>query len=488
MGDMSMLSMSEQCKTMMELLLEAMNVIGDGVVIVDQESQIIYINKAYTTILRVPKEKVLHKQVKVIEPGAMILDTLNDHKCRYNQIVEVKTRGKKIMVNITPIIRHDALIGAVSVFRDITELSLSQQEFERAQRWSHTIFKAAASEDRHIPAVLSYIIGENPHFLRCLRLISLVAPTDATVLIEGESGAGKEVMVNAILSLSDKRRSPYVNINCAAIPETLMESELFGYTAGSFTGASKGGKIGKFELADGGTLFLDEIGEMPLFMQAKLLRALQSGEIQKIGSNTVQKVDVRVIAATNRNLKQMVREGKFREDLYFRLNTFTIHIPPLRERGQDIALLANYFLKRFARKYSKKQTLSNDAMAALMTYSWPGNVRELESCIEYAVIVCNDGVILRRHLPEEIQISQATEHKTPSVEQKVQEITREAKAEPEKMEVKPAKPLWEELEEVERNQIIQALKRTNGNKTKAMEILGISRRTFYKRLKKYHIE
>ena len=313
------------------MMLAAMDAVSDGIVIVDKDSRIIYINDAYTRILRVERQKVLHKQISVIEPGAVILDALRDKQPRSRLPVEVKTRGKQILVNITPIFDGGEVIGAVSVFEDITELSLSHQELERAQRLSRSIFKAAADGCHTLPPELSHIVGDSAKFLRCLRLAELVAPTDATVLVEGESGAGKEVVVDGILRLSGQRQRPFVNINCSAIPESLMESELFGYTAGSFTGAAKGGKAGKFELADGGTIFLDEIGEMPLFMQAKLLRALQSGEIQKIGSDTMQKVDVRVIAATNRNLKQMVRDGKFREDLYFRLNTFTLSLIHISE-------------------------------------------------------------------------------------------------------------------------------------------------------------
>ena len=300
-----------------------------------------------------------------------------------------------------------------------------------------------------------------------------MAPTDATVLVEGESGAGKEVVVDGILRLSGKRRRPFVNINCSAIPESLMESELFGYTAGSFTGAAKGGKAGKFELADGGTIFLDEIGEMPLFMQAKLLRALQSGEIQKIGSDTMQKVDVRVIAATNRNLKQMVRDGKFREDLYFRLNTFTIVIPPLRERGEDVLLLAAHFLQKFSRKYGKKARLSPAVQQFFLSYSWPGNVRQLESCMEYAVIVCGDGEIRMEHLPEELQGLSDNGERTDAAEASAAGAPHGLKA---------------DIQAMERDYILRVLKETGGNKTKAMEVLGISRRTFYKKWKLYGLD
>ena len=251
-----------------------------------------------------------------------------------------------------------------------------------------------------------------------------------------------------------------------------MESELFGYTAGSFTGAVKGGKLGKFEQADGGTIFLDEIGEMPLFMQAKLLRVLQSGEIQKIGSNTVQKVNVRVIAATNRDLKQMVREGRFRDDLYFRLNTFKIMIPPLRERGNDILLLANFFLKKYALKYGKKITLSTEVEKYFLSFPWTGNVRQLQSCMEYAVIVCNESVIRLEHLPEELQYIATSSAYLPSVDM-------------EKRKTIDSYSLKSGVQLMEKKKIAQAMEDAQGNKTKAMKILGISRRTFYKKWKLY---
>lgn len=454
------------------MMLAAMDAVSDGIVIVDKDSRIIYINDAYTRILRVERQKVLHKQISVIEPGAVILDALRDRQPRSRLPVEVKTRGKQILVNITPIFDGGEVIGAVSVFEDITELSLSHQELERAQRLSRSIFKAAADGCHTLPPEFAHIVGDSAKFLRCLRLAELVAPTDATVLVEGESGAGKEVVVDGILRLSGKRRRPFVNINCSAIPESLMESELFGYTAGSFTGAAKGGKAGKFELADGGTIFLDEIGEMPLFMQAKLLRALQSGEIQKIGSDTMQKVDVRVIAATNRNLKQMVRDGKFREDLYFRLNTFTIVIPPLRERGEDVLLLAAHFLQKFSRKYGKKARLSPAVQQFFLSYSWPGNVRQLESCMEYAVIVCG-GEIRMNHLPEEMQGISSSAKRTDAAEYSAAKAVHGLKA---------------DIQAMERDYILRVLKETGGNKSKAMEVLGISRRTFYKKWKLYGLD
>lgn len=460
-----------------DMLMEAMDAVTDGVVIVDTDSRIVYLNEAYTHILNVKKEKVLYRRMDEIEPGAVILDTLMDHKPRLHQFVEVRTRGKKILVNITPIFKGGVFCGAISVFKDITEITVVQRELEKTQRLSHSIFKALSTEKPSLPREFSHIIGEDPAFLRCLKMAEIVAPTDATVLIEGESGAGKEVFVQAIRSLSGKRSYPFVSMNCSAIPETLIESELFGYTSGSFTGASRGGKAGKFELADGGTIFLDEIGEMPLFMQSKLLRVLQSGEIQKIGSDKVQKVDVRVIAATNRNLKQMVEDGKFREDLYFRLNTFKIVIPPLRRRRKDILLLANHFLDIFSEKYHKHLSFSPGTAAVLQKSPWSGNVRQLESCVEYAVIVAGGSVILPEDLPDELLQGQSRDGYTAELPEKEQRA-------PSGQE-QNVSPLRMDIQQIERERMREALEKAQGNKTKAMELLGISRRTFYKKYKLY---
>ena len=460
-----------------DMLMEAMDAVTDGVVIVDTDSRIVYLNEAYTHILNVKKEKVLYRRMDEIEPGAVILDTLIDHKPRLHQFVEVRTRGKKILVNITPIFKEGVFCGAVSVFKDITEITVVQRELEKTQRLSHSIFKALSAEKPSLPREFSHIVGEDPAFLRCLKMAEIVAPTDATVLIEGESGAGKEVFVQAIRSLSGKRSRTFVSMNCSAIPETLIESELFGYTAGSFTGASRGGKAGKFELADGGTIFLDEIGEMPLFMQSKLLRVLQSGEIQKIGSDKVQKVDVRVIAATNRDLKQMVADGKFREDLYFRLNTFKIVIPPLRKRPGDILLLANHFLDIFSEKYHKRLSFFPDTAAVLQKSPWSGNVRQLESCVEYAVIVAGGNVILPEDLPDELLQGQDGDGYPAELPEKEQEAPSARE--------RDVSSLRRDIQQIERERMREALEKAQGNKTRAMELLGISRRTFYKKYKLY---
>lgn len=250
------------------------------------------------------------------------------------------------------------------------------------------------------------IIGSSPKMQQVYKLIGQVAPTQATVLVLGESGTGKELVAQAIHNNSPRVNKPFLAINCAAIPENLLESELFGHERGSFTGAMNQ-RIGKFEQAHGGTLFLDEIGEMPLAIQAKILRVLQEGEINRVGSNTTIRVDVRLIAATNRDLHAQVLSRQFREDLYYRLNVLTIHLPPLRERKNDIPLLAQHLLQRLRIKNQSPHTaqLSEEALTCLTAYHWPGNVRELENCLQRALVLSHSHTILATHLPQEVQES-----------------------------------------------------------------------------------
>lgn len=301
------------------------------------------------------------------------------------------------------------------------------------------------------------LVGQSAAMRRVFDLISRVAPSDATVLILGETGTGKELVARAIHQRSPRAKKPFVAINCAAITETLLESELFGYERGAFTGADRR-KPGMFELASGGTLFLDEIAEMPPTLQAKLLRVLQEKVVYHLGGTTPIPVDVRIIAATNKDLKQLVRERKFREDLYFRLAVFPIELPPLRERREDIPLLVENYLAR--RGASAK--VSPEAMELLMGYDYPGNVRELENILERALILSGGKDILPEHLPELEEI--------PLVEN-----------------ISPV-PGETTLAELEKKMLLAALEKAGGNKSKAARLLGITRRMLYTRLKKYGIE
>ncbi|MBO4368519.1 MAG: sigma-54-dependent Fis family transcriptional regulator [Desulfovibrio sp.] len=307
------------------------------------------------------------------------------------------------------------------------------------------------------------ILGKSQKMQEVMEVLETVAPTEATVLITGESGTGKELVAKALHGKSTRASRPFVVVNCAALADTLLESELFGHEKGAFTGAEKR-REGRFVQADGGTLFLDEIGEMPLALQAKLLRALQQGEVQRLGQDKTLRVDVRVVAATNRNLEEEVSAGRFRQDLFFRLNVISIAVPPLRERRDDIPILAAYFLEKFA-TINKKDVkgFAPKAMDALLRYSWPGNVRELQNAIERAVILVKDPYITPNVLPLSLQTQAETDDSTSMLD----DMT---------------------LEHIERLAITQMLKKTHDNKSETARRLGITRSTLHSKLKKYSLE
>ena len=341
---------------------------------------------------------------------------------------------------------------------------------QRRMMAEYILLKEEMAERRGAPR----IIGEDGKLRHVLQQLHRAAATDATVLLEGESGTGKELFARGLHALSPRADAPFVAINCAAIPDTLLETELFGHEKGAFTGAVAR-KAGRFELAHRGTLFLDEIGDLPLALQAKILRALEEKRFERVGGTQSLHVDVRVVAATNRNLKQRVAERQFREDLFFRLSVFPIQIPPLRERSQDVVILARHFVDRFCRDLNKRPlTLSTAALDELNTYSWPGNVRELQNCIERAVILCDGDTIQPRHLNLSFR----------------QPVT-----------ASPVSSPWEEIDlsgtmtdalrrvtaEVERRKVESALSEAAGNKQRAAEALQISYKTMLQKLKEYGI-
>lgn len=311
------------------------------------------------------------------------------------------------------------------------------------------------------------ILGRSPAMLAMQETIATVAPTEATVLITGELGTGKELVARALHSGSARADKPMVTVNCAALAENLLESELFGHEKGSFTGADRR-REGRFVQANGGTLFLDEIGEMPLPLQAKLLRALQEGEVQRVGSDAPLTVDVRVLAATNRDLREEVARRRFREDLYFRLNVISLEVPPLRDRGEDIPVLAAHFLERFAGRNRKSiRGFSPQAVDSLLRYAWPGNVRELENAVERAVILCNGDLITRRELPAAITEAASPEEASSAAVGALAGLP---------------------LDELERRAIGETLRCTGDNKSEAARQLGITRATLHNKLRKYGLE
>jgi len=304
------------------------------------------------------------------------------------------------------------------------------------------------------------MIGSGPAMQRVFELVKKVAPANASVVLTGESGTGKEVVARAVHSLSPRKDKPFVALNCGAIPPTLIESELFGYERGAFTGADQR-RLGNFELAHGGTLFLDEIGELPLEMQGKFLRVLEERRFRRLGGKSEVEVDVRVICATNRDLKEEIKKGRFREDLYFRLHVFTIHLPTLKERREDVPLLVQHFIEKFNGETGKHvQGLSPGAMDVLQNYAWPGNIRELRNTVERAMILTDGDTISEEHLPPDM---------------------RPTRPEAATLRV----PLGIQLREVEKEYILASLQRNGGNKARTAEVLGISEKTLYNKLNRY---
>ena len=305
------------------------------------------------------------------------------------------------------------------------------------------------------------MVGKSDVMQNLYELIENVALTDSPVMIAGESGTGKELVARAIHEVSSRGKNPFIKVNCAALNENLLESELFGHTRGAYTGADRT-RIGRFEAAHSGTIFLDEIGDIPMSTQVKLLRTLEEREIERVGDHHTIKVDVRVVSATNKNLDQLIQQGRFREDLYFRINVFPISCPPLRQRNEDIPAIAQHFIRLNSQKSGKKILgLTPNAMEKVTSYSWPGNIRELRNAIEYAFVLCPSGAIDVGHLPPKVVESE----KLPS------KIQQESALDGQN----------------QRQALMQALKEACGNRGKAAEILGVSRVTIWKRMKKYNI-
>ena len=350
--------------------------------------------------------------------------------------------------------------------------SVSDEPVEKRKEWSVDKIAQFASVFDRVTSVLSRIdarhffpeiIGESLAMRGLLSLIKKVAPSDATVLILGESGTGKELVATSIHENSLRKSKPFIKLNCAAIPAELLESELFGHEKGAFTGATKF-KPGKFDMADEGTLFLDEIGDMPLKLQSKILRVIQEKEFYRVGGSSTVKVDVRFIASTNQNLEKMVQEGAFREDLYYRLNVFTLHLPPLRERKEDIPLLVDRFLNNLP----KKVDISSIALQMIMAYSWPGNIRELQNVIESAAVIAENGFIEPAQLPGS--------------------ITGAFNANGTYVSLPVNLSLDERMSEIEKGIILEALRKTGGVQVRATELLGINQRSLWHRIKKHKID
>ncbi|NOY64945.1 MAG: PAS domain S-box protein, partial [Nitrospirae bacterium] len=376
----------------------------DGIIIIEGD-RIVKVNSSFSRITGLKGKTILNRNVNDLDGETHVcLHTIQEVVRLVNQLKKSITsmgklrQGNEIYVTGTPVIHQDRIFQVIVHIRDITELQLLKDEVSRLM----AMYLSTPEKARILQLTGGEIIAESRIMRGILDLIARVAHVDTTVLLEGESGTGKEMLARLIHRLSARRHGPFIPVNCGAIPENLFESELFGYEKGAFTGASRDGKPGLFELANQGVIFLDEIGELPLNCQVKLLKIIEDLEIIRVGGTCPIKLNVRIIAATNRNLKKMVKEGKFREDLFYRLYIVPIEIPPLRNRREDIFPLSWHFLRYYNKKYNQSKTFSAEIIQILESYNWPGNVRELQNVIERMVVLSSEEVLQPHHLPHNI--------------------------------------------------------------------------------------
>lgn len=376
--------------------------VDDAICMLDRNGVITYVNPAYERIMKVQQEEVVNKHIGEVSPAGIRMQVLKEKTPQYGKIIR-KENGTEIIANVSPILIDGEMNGVVSVSKEITEIKRLAEKIEELSAKTKYL-QEELSKKHEINKAFDIIVGKSGVLLEALSIASKASETDATVLIRGESGTGKELVAKGIHYASSRKNKPFIRVNCSAIPHNLLESELFGYEKGAFTGAIKQ-KLGKFELADEGTIFLDEIGDMDKEMQAKLLRVLQERELERIGGTKTIPISVRVIAATNRNLEEMVEQGTFRSDLYYRLNVIPVMLPPLRLRKGDIPIIVEHLIHKICSKYGISQKrISKEALACMEAYNWPGNVRELENVIERALTLTRDEMITVGDLPTYIGI------------------------------------------------------------------------------------
>ncbi|MDR7237596.1 sigma-54 interaction domain-containing protein [Neobacillus drentensis] len=433
----------------------------DSLVVVDTEGYVQILTRSFADFLGVDQERSIGKHVtEVIENTRMHIVV----KTGNSEIAEPqKIKEDYIIATRSPVVKQGKIVGAVGkvLFNNMKQLTALSKRISSLNTELNKS-KGIISARNKAYYTFDHLIGKSPVFMEVKNQAKKAAKSDSNVLILGESGTGKELFAHSIHNDSRRSMGAFVKVNCAAIPAELIESELFGYEGGSFTGAKKGGKVGKFEVADGGTIFLDEIGELPLHMQVKLLRVLQEKEIERVGATGTIPINVRIMAATNRNLEEMVAKREFRLDLYYRLKVMQITVPSLKERTEDIKILVYYFLEKYQNLMKKSvKGVNEHAIYLLCHYSWPGNIRELENTIERALNMVEEGEFLApEHFPEEI------------IGYKIRYSNRS---------------LAEVIEETECNTISDCLRMMDGNKSETARHLGISRTSLYEKMNKYKI-
>lgn len=447
------------------IVSQILKMTSDGFIITDTEGNVREINKQYADFFGKSRSEIIGKSILNIIPNSKMIDIVK-HKFSeedaVHKYIDGEAKGNSVIVSRSYVEDEDGNVvaGVAQVKFKVQTLAVAKKlmnEYEELEYYREEF----QNQNR-----VDNIIGSDPKFREIVKECLKVAKTDIPVLLTGETGTGKEVMAKALHTNSLRCDKPFVSINCAAIPFELLESELFGYMDGAFTGAKRGGKKGKFQLANGGTIFLDEIGDMPSSMQAKLLRVLQEKEIEPLGSEKSIPLDVRVVAATRQDLEAKMKDGSFREDLYYRLSVFNIHIPPLRERSGDSLELAEFFLDELNRKYKTYKTFSKAVKAYFLKYQWPGNVREVNNVVQSAYAISTENIIDINDIPARM------------LQQEKPAINLD----------KNKKSLGQMVDDYEKEVILELLKKHKGNCLEAAKEAGIHKSNFYRKLQKYGIK
>jgi transcriptional regulator with PAS, ATPase and Fis domain len=448
-------------------LFQSLEALCEGAVVVDRKAHTVWISEKYLALLGLERaDQALGRPIESVIPNSLMRQVVETGEPILLDIMDVGNQS--FVVTRLPLKdEHGEVTGAVGfVLYDrpqylkplVSKFAKLQSELAAAQR--------ALAEHRRPKYTFSSFVGSSPPCVEVKRQARRAAQLDTTVLLQGETGTGKELLAHAIHAVSNRADKPFIGVNLAAMPENLLEAEFFGAAPGAYTGAERRGRDGKLKLADGGTLFLDEVGDMPMVLQSKLLRALQEQEFEPLGSNRMIRVDVRVIAATSRDLKQLVQEGKFRSDLYYRLNVLRINVPPLRERLQDLEALCEVMLERIAERTGlPPRELSAEALAALSAYSWPGNVRELRNVLEQVTMLAESPRIVAEDFASILPDAALQSHQARMADSRA-----------------TTQRLADAVAEAERRAIQAALRMTNGNKVTASRLLGISRATLYEKM------
>jgi PAS domain S-box-containing protein len=444
--------MEEHLKNQTQIVLDS---IADGVFTVNSDLRVTTFNRSAEKITGIKKEEAIGRycwevlRASICEKRCSLKHTMATGRPVVNQsIYIVNLRGEQVPVSISTALlkdEHGKVIGGVETFRDLSVVEQLRKELSRRHSFQD-------------------IISKNREMQRLFGVLEQASESDATILLEGESGTGKELFAKAIHALSPRKTGPFITINCASLPDTLLESELFGYEKGAHSTAFKD-KPGRIAIAEGGTLFLDEIGDISPALQVRLLRVLQDKTYEPLGSTKSLKVDIRVVAATNKNLDGLVEQGKFRQDLYYRINVVKLVLPPLRERREDIPLLVEHFIRKFSRLNSKEiQGISPEVVPVLMSHDFPGNVRELENIVEYGTVVCKNGFIGMEHLPDYLK--------------RRSEPTRE----------RPSQEKTYSLEDMQKSYLYEALRRNHWNRTTTAAEMGVHPTTLWRKMKRFNIE